>query len=93
MRHDARGSTDSVYRIQYDAAELQKVTIDGLVTAATAAITLVTTIVVIFRIDWQLASVALVVSPLLVLLIRRYRVRVRPRGTGWPRSRCPRRTG
>lgn len=79
MRHDARGSTDSVYRIQYDAAELQKVTIDGLVTAATAAITLVTTIVVIFRLDWQLAAVALVVSPLLVLLIRRYRMRVRPR--------------
>ena len=79
MRHDARGSTDSVYRIQYDAAELQKVTIDGLVTAATAAITLVTTIVVIFRLDWQLAAVALVVSPLLVLLIRRYRLRVRPR--------------
>jgi ATP-binding cassette, subfamily B, bacterial len=79
MRHDARGSTDSVYRIQYDAAELQKVTIDGLVTAATASITLVTTIFVIFRLDWQLAAVALVVSPLLVLLIRRYRMRVRPR--------------
>jgi ATP-binding cassette subfamily B protein len=79
MRHDARGSTDSVYRIQYDAAELQKVTIDGLLTAATATITLVTTIAVVFRIDWQLAAVALVVSPLLVLLIRRYRLRVRPR--------------
>lgn len=79
MRHDARGSTDSVYRIQYDAAELQKVTIDGLVTAAAAAITLVTTIVVIFRLDWQLAAVALLVSPLLVVLIRRYRLRVRPR--------------
>lgn len=79
MRHDVHGSTDSVYRIQYDAAELQKVTIDGILTAATAAITLVTTIAVIFRIDWQLAAVALVVSPLLVLLIRRYRLRVRPR--------------
>lgn len=79
LRHDARGSTDSVYRIQYDAAELQKVTVDGLLTAATAAITLATTIAVIFRLDWQLAAVALLVSPLLVLLISRYRLRVRPR--------------
>jgi ATP-binding cassette, subfamily B, bacterial len=79
MRHDTRGSTDSVYRIQYDAAELQKVTVDGLVTAAAATVTVATTLVVILRLDWQLAAVALVVSPLLVVLIRRYRVRVRPR--------------
>jgi ABC-type multidrug transport system fused ATPase/permease subunit len=32
LRHDARGSSDSVYRIPYDAAELQKVTIDGVLT-------------------------------------------------------------
>ena len=79
MRHDTRGSTDSVYRIQYDAAELQKVTVDGLVTGAAATVTLVTTLVVIVRLDWVLAVVALVVSPLLVLLMRRYRARVRPR--------------
>lgn len=33
LRHDSRGSSDSVYRIQYDAAELQKVTVDGLLPA------------------------------------------------------------
>ncbi|HEY6934029.1 MAG TPA: ABC transporter ATP-binding protein [Marmoricola sp.] len=79
LRHDSRGSSDSVYRIQYDAAELQKVTVDGLLTAATAAITLVTTVVVVCRLDWTLAAVGLTVSPLLVLLTRRYRQRVRPR--------------
>jgi ABC-type multidrug transport system fused ATPase/permease subunit len=79
LRHDARGSSDSVYRIQYDAAELQKVTIDGVLTTTTAAITLGVTIVVVCRLDWQLAAVGIVVSPLLVLLTRRYRLRVRPR--------------
>jgi ATP-binding cassette subfamily B protein len=79
LRHDARGSSDSVYRIQYDAAELQNVTVYGLLTSATAAITLGTTIVVISRLDWMLAAVGLLVSPLLVLITRRYRQRVRQR--------------
>ena len=79
LRHDARGSSDSVYRIQYDAAEMQRVTIDGVLTAAAALVGLVTTIVVIARLDWQLALVGLLVSPVLVHLTRRYRLRVRPR--------------
>jgi ATP-binding cassette subfamily B protein len=79
LRHDARGSSDSVYRIQYDAAELPKITIDGVLTTTTAAITLGVTVVVVCRLDWQLAAVGLVVSPLLVLLTHRYRLRVRPR--------------
>lgn len=62
LRHDSRGSSDSVYRIQYDAAELQKVTVDGLLTSATAAITLVITFVVVCRLDWMLAAVGLLVS-------------------------------
>lgn len=79
LRHDTRGSTDSVYRIQYDAAEVQKVTVDGLLTTATAAISLTVTVVVVCRLDWQLAVVGLLVAPLLVVLTRRYRLRVRPR--------------
>jgi ATP-binding cassette subfamily B protein len=78
-RHDSRGSSDSVYRIQYDAAEVPKVTVHGLLTMATSAITLVTTVVVVCGLDWQLAVVGLLVSPLLVHLTRRYRLLVRPR--------------
>jgi ATP-binding cassette subfamily B protein len=78
-RHDARGSSDTVYRIQNDAAELQKVTVDGLLTTATSAIALSTTVVVVARLDWQLAIVGLLVSPPLVLFTRRYRLQVRPR--------------
>lgn len=78
-RHDSRGSSDSVYRIQYDAQEVQKVTVDGVLTTAAAAVTLAATVIVVARLDWQLAAVGLLVSPLLVHLTRRYRLRVRPR--------------
>lgn len=78
-RHDSRGSSDSVYRIQYDAQEVQKVTVDGLLTTAAAAVTLAATVIVVARLDWQLAAVGMLVSPLLVHLTRRYRLQVRPR--------------
>ena len=79
LRHDARGTADPVYRIQYDAAQLPKVTVDGILTTAGAAIMLGTTIAVITGLDWQLTVVGLLVAPLLVVLTRRYRLRVRPR--------------
>lgn len=79
LRHEAKGSTDSVYRIQYDAMSVQRVTVEGVLTTLIAAVTLVTTLAVIARLDWQLAVVGLLVSPLLVVLTRGYRVRVRPR--------------
>jgi len=82
LRHDAKGSADSVYRIQYDAMELQRVTVDGLLTVAAAVIALVTTLAVIAHLDPMLAAVGLLVSPLLVAVTRRYRVRVRPRYHG-----------
>lgn len=37
-------------------------TVDGLLTSATAAITLVITFVVVCRLDWMLAAVGLLVS-------------------------------
>lgn len=79
LRHDAKGPTDSVYRIQYDAAAVQRVTVDGLLTTLAAVITLVTTIAVIAALDWRLALVGLLISPVLVVVTRGYRVRVRPR--------------
>ncbi len=79
VRHEATGSTDSVYRIQYDAMAVQRVTVEGVLTTLVASVTLVTTIAVIAVLDWQLALVGLLVSPLLVFLTRGYRVRVRPR--------------
>jgi ATP-binding cassette subfamily B protein len=68
--HDAHGTTDAVYRIQYDAPCVQWVVADGSVPLVTAAATLVGMLAVIAGIDWQLAVVALAVAPLLYLLTR-----------------------
>jgi ATP-binding cassette subfamily B protein len=79
QRHDSRGSTDTVYRIQHDAMALQRVTIDGILVIVRASVTLAAMIFIIARLDWQLALIAIAICPPLILLTRGYRVRVRPR--------------
>ncbi len=75
--HDSKGTADSTYRIQYDAPAMQQIAVDGFIPMATATVTLVAMIIVTARIDWQLALVALAISPILVGLIRVYRQRLR----------------
>ena len=75
--HDRQGTWDSVYRIQYDTAAIQNVSIDGVIPFLTAAFKLVAMLWVLMRIDWSLALVALTISPILFLLSRTYRPRLR----------------
>ncbi len=63
--HDMKGTSDSVYRIQYNAPALQYLTIDTTLPLVTSSLTLVAMIGVILRIDPDLALVALLVSPIL----------------------------
>src|SRR5690349_6263834 len=56
--HDAQGTADSVYRIQYDTVALQYLAIDGLTPFVTSTVTLAVMFYVTFRIDRQLALVA-----------------------------------
>ena len=77
--HDVKGSTDSVYRIQYDTASMQYLTIDGLGPFVTSVVTLLAMFYVTFRIDPQLALVAMVISPVLFMLSMAYRPRFRKR--------------
>jgi ATP-binding cassette subfamily B protein len=66
--HDARGTSDSAYRIQYDAPCIQWVVVDGSIPLVTAGLTLVTMLAVIAGVDWQLALVAVGVAPVLFAL-------------------------
>jgi ATP-binding cassette, subfamily B, bacterial len=75
--HDTQGTADSTYRIQYDAPSLQYITVDGLIPLVTATVTLASMLVVTARVDWQLALVALAISPALFFLSRAYRRRLR----------------
>ena len=75
--HDARGTADSNYRIQYDALSIQYITVEGVLPAITAAFTVAGMVYVTARIDAQLAAVALVIVPVLFLLHRSWRTRLR----------------
>jgi len=79
--HDSRGTSDSTYRVEYDAASIQAIVIGGITPFITDASMLAATFYVAARIDWQLALVALGISPLLGLLARKCRARL---SATWP---------
>ena len=77
--HDTRGTSDSIYRIQTDAAAIQNIAIEGVIPFLAACATFLVMLVVMVRLDWQLALVALTVSPVHYLAGRVYRLRLRSR--------------
>ena len=79
LYHDAKGSTDAVYRIQQDATAIQDIAIDGFIPFVSSSVTLVSMFVVMLHLDWQLALVALGVTPIVFVLARIYRMRLRRR--------------
>jgi ATP-binding cassette subfamily B protein len=79
LYHDSRGTTDSAYRIQYDAPSIQWIMIELIPSLVTAVLTLVAMVYITFLIDWQLALVALAVSPFLLLSAWIYSQRLRHR--------------
>jgi ATP-binding cassette subfamily B protein len=66
--HDRKGTTDSTYRIQYDAMAIRHVLVDCALALVTATITLLGMALITLEIDWQLALLAAAVCPLLYLL-------------------------
>jgi ATP-binding cassette, subfamily B, bacterial len=79
--HDTQGTSDSTYRIQYDARSIEHILVTGSVSFVTECATLLGMIYVTAWIDWQLAAVALTVTPVLILITQAMRRRVRAR---WP---------
>jgi ATP-binding cassette subfamily B protein len=75
--HDTHGTSDSTYRILYDAQAVQYIAIDGVIPFITAGFTLGSMVYVIVSLDWQLALVALAISPILFIATRFNRRRLR----------------
>jgi ATP-binding cassette subfamily B protein len=75
--HDTRGTSDSTYRIQYDAPAIQWVAIQGFIPFIAAGLTLLGMIYIIALLDWQLAAVAIAISPILYLGARTFNPRLR----------------
>jgi ATP-binding cassette subfamily B protein len=77
--HDRTGTTDSVFRIQYDAECFQHVLIDGLIPMLSALMTAVSVVIVTAWLNWELALVSLVVCPILYFITGRFGRRLRGR--------------
>jgi ATP-binding cassette subfamily B protein len=77
--HDARGVTDSIYRVWYDAPAIQWIAVHGVTPFVTSAITVLAMLYVTARIDPALALVAAGVTPLLALVTRLSRRRLHRR--------------
>ncbi|MGH3089712.1 MAG: ABC transporter ATP-binding protein [Rubrobacteraceae bacterium] len=78
--HDSRGTSDSTYRIQYDAPAVQWIAIDGLIPFISSMVAVVAMIYVTAQVHMPLALVALAVSPPLILVLRFYGPKLRK---GW----------
>ena len=78
--HDRRGTNEVAYRIQHDAAAIQYIFLQGTVPMVSSALSFVALLYVTARIDWQLAALALSLSPVLFLLARNSSRRAR---AGW----------
>src|SRR5438309_5211403 len=83
--HDTMGAADSAYRTLNDAPMLRSFGIDSLIPLATSILTLAAMILVMVYLDWQLALIALLVSPLMFVLTFVFRPRIR---AGWRRFRA-----
>ena len=77
--HDRRGSTDAITRIEKDVRDAQSIVVESLFPSLAASLTLAGMLFVTARIDWQLALAALVIAPVLFLMNRYYRQRLRAR--------------
>ena len=75
--HDTRGTTDSTYRIQYDAPAIQWMAVDGFIPFVAAGLTVAGMIYIIALLDSQLAVVAIAISPVLYLGARTFNSRLR----------------
>ena len=71
--HDSKGTVDSLYRVQTDAVSIQAITVDYLVPFIKSSLTLAGMFYVTVRIDWQLALVALFISPIIFAVSKIYR--------------------
>src|SRR5438046_10094698 len=83
--HDTMGAADSAYRTLNDAPMLRSFGIDSLIPLTTSILTLGAMIFVIVFLDWELALIALLVSPLMFLLTFVCRPRIR---AGWRKFRA-----
>ncbi|HEY4284082.1 MAG TPA: ABC transporter ATP-binding protein [Chthoniobacterales bacterium] len=79
--HDARRSADSSFRVAYDSQSIQTIYNKGFTNIFGSTITLVSTFIVMLRMDWQLSLLSLVIIPFLLGTIYLFARRIRLQST------------
>lgn len=79
--HDERRSADSSFRVAYDSQSIQTIYNKGFASIFTSVVTLVSALVVMVMINWQLTLVSVAVLPFVALVIRHYAGRIRNEST------------
>ncbi|MCI0588451.1 MAG: ABC transporter ATP-binding protein/permease [Planctomycetes bacterium] len=77
--HDTKGTTDSSYRILYDAPSIQHLAIDGALPFLSSAVAFACMLLAIALLSLEIAAVALAIAPLLFLATHVYGKRLRQR--------------
>jgi ATP-binding cassette subfamily B protein len=75
--HDRQGTSDSNYRIQYDAASIQHVVVEGIIPLVSSSVMLVAMLYVTAQLSPKLALMAVVICPPLLVLTATVRRRLR----------------
>jgi ATP-binding cassette subfamily B protein len=77
LHHDNMGTSDALYRIQYDAAGIKTLLINNISPLITSSVTLMAMLAVMFSINATFSLMLLGVIPLLALLIRKSSARLK----------------
>ncbi len=68
--HDKKGSSDSIYKIQFDSSSIRTFIIGNLSPILSSFITLFGMVIIIFFINWRFALIVCLLIPPIVFLIR-----------------------
>lgn len=79
--HDSRRSADSSFRVAYDSQSIQTIYNKGFATILSSLVMLLSSLVIMFRMNWPLTLTCLAILPLVVWSIRHYAERVRRQST------------
>ncbi|MBC6491728.1 ABC transporter ATP-binding protein [Flavihumibacter stibioxidans] len=74
--HDREGTSDALYRIQYDTVAIRSFLIGNFASFVSSVITLLAMVGVMLLINWKLALIALCIIPILMFLTRLSTVRL-----------------
>ena len=75
--HDSRGTSDSVYRIEYDAPSIQWIAIEGVIPTVAAVATVAGMLYVTARLSFQFALIGFSICPIFLVLTHIFGKRMR----------------